>query len=249
MKKSILTVLILLLSGISLTAQTEGDLTVSVGTSEAGGNFAPRNIVAIWVEDDAGNFVKTLLAYAATRITHLNIWQASTAAAGTEFNRVDAITGATRTSYSTRNSSWDATDYTGLLVPDGNYNLWMELTDQNGTGNFTSFPFVKDTNPANQTPADAPSFSNISINWDPVNTSGVTDIEAVERMVVYPNPSKDVFTIIGEDIQGVEVRNSFGKRIYTSNDDTIDLSNHPTGMYWILIKTNNQTIVKKLLKE
>lgn len=234
---------------MSLTAQTEGDLTVSVSTSEVGGSYAPRNIVAIWVEDDAGNFVKTLLAYAATRITHLNIWQASTVAAGTEFNRVDAITGATRTSHGTRNCSWDATDYTGTLVPDGTYNLFMELTDRNDTGNYSSFPFVKDGNASSQTPADVLSFSAISINWEPLNTSGVSDMEALNKIVIYPNPSSGIFTIIGEEIQGVEVRNSLGKRIYITSDKTIDISNQPEGIYWILIKSNHQILVKKLLKE
>jgi nitronate monooxygenase len=57
-------------------------------------------VVAIWVEDNQGNFVKTLLAYAQNRKTHLNTWEASTTAAGIPFNTVDAITGATKTSHS-----------------------------------------------------------------------------------------------------------------------------------------------------
>ena len=45
---------------------TPGTLHVTTLTSAAGGNYAPRNIVAVWVEDSNGVFVKTLLAYANT---------------------------------------------------------------------------------------------------------------------------------------------------------------------------------------
>ena len=71
----------LFFTAISVLAQTPGELTVSVATSETGGNYAPKNIIAIWIEDDGGNFVKTLLAYAQNRRTHLNNWQATTAVA------------------------------------------------------------------------------------------------------------------------------------------------------------------------
>ena len=47
-----------------ISAQTNGTLSVSVTTSSTGGNYAPRNIVAIWIEDSSGKLVKTLLAYA-----------------------------------------------------------------------------------------------------------------------------------------------------------------------------------------
>ena len=134
----------LFLTSISwVCAQTEGTLNVSAATSAAGGNYAPKNIVAIWVEDNQGNFVKTLLAYAQARRTHLNTWEASTTAAGSPFNAVDAITGATKTSHATRTCTWNGTDVNGALVADGTYRLRMELTDKNATGNFSTFTFIK----------------------------------------------------------------------------------------------------------
>ena len=96
--KTIITSLLVLISFFTF-AQTEGTLTVSLTTSSAGGNYSPRNIVAIWIEDDNGNFVKTLMAYANVRKTHLNTWEASTSAAGSIYNVVDAITGVTKTSH------------------------------------------------------------------------------------------------------------------------------------------------------
>lgn len=87
-----LTILSILLFNLLLSSQTLGELEVSVSTAATGGNYAPRHVLAIWIEDDQGNFVKTLLSYASERRTHLNTWQASTNNAGTEYNTVDAIT-------------------------------------------------------------------------------------------------------------------------------------------------------------
>lgn len=235
------------MSTVILNAQTQGELTVSTATSDAGGNYAPRNIVAIWVEDDSGNFVKTLLAYAATRITHLNIWQASTVAAGSEFNRVDAITGATRTSHGTRNCSWNATDFNGTLVMDGTYNIWMELTDQNGTGNYSSFPFTKGTNAESLSPANVPSFSSIDINWMP-DTAGVSENNDSYNFVIYPNPSTGIYTIKMDEIGDVVIRNILGSVVYKSKTNTIDISNQPNGVYLITVRVNDKTATAKIIK-
>jgi hypothetical protein len=41
-------------------AQTDGSATFQVTTVTAGGNYSPRNVMAIWVTDANTNFVKTL---------------------------------------------------------------------------------------------------------------------------------------------------------------------------------------------
>ncbi len=142
MKRFVL-IMFIAITGIQLSAQTTGKLDVSVTTSSTGGNYAPRNIVAIWIEDESGNFVKTLLAYAEKRIQHLNTWEKATNAKGSMYNRTDAITGATKSSHGTRTCSWNGTDYNKNLVADGKYFVCMELTDKNSTGNFSKFEFTK----------------------------------------------------------------------------------------------------------
>jgi len=248
MKKISLSFLFVLITSLLLQAQTQGELTVTTTTSEASGNYAPNNIVAIWVEDDAGNFVKTLLAYAATRITHLNIWQAATVAAGSEFNRVDAITGATRTSHGTRNCTWNAIDFNGTLAMDGTYKVWMELTDQNGTGNYSSFPFTKGTNSETLTPANVPSFSSIEISWTP-DTAGVTEIDDSNSFTIYPNPSTGICTIKMDEIGDIVVRNILGNIVFRGTTNTLDISNQPNGIYLISVTVNNKTATTKLIKK
>jgi len=143
-------------------ANTTG-LTVSVATSTTGGSYAPRNVVAIWIEDNAGKFVKTLTVYAQARTYDLTNWNTSSAG-----NLTDAITGATQSSYNTIYGSWNGTDATGKVVADGTYKVCMELTDKGSTGNFSTFPFTKGTVTATLTPANVPSFSSISIKWVPL---------------------------------------------------------------------------------
>jgi len=225
-------------------AQTEGTLTVTATTSSAGGNFAPKNIVAIWVEDEQGNFVKTLLAYAQTRKTHLNTWEASTTAAGSAFNVVDAITGATKSSHGTRTCSWNAKDFNQNIVADGNYTVWMELTDKNATGNFSSFNFTKGAEPVNLTPLNVPSFGSISISWEPLFTG--LEEQSGESMRVYPNPSGGIIHVSGKDIREVQVISTSGGQVYTGTQKDIDLSAQPAGVYYVRLFTNTGTETQKI---
>ncbi len=246
MKKIFLTTSLVFSFVFHCLAQTEGVLTVTVTTSAAGGNYAPKNIVAIWIENEQGSFVKTLLAYAETRKTHLNTWEASTTAAGSPFNTVDAITGATRSSHSTRTCTWNGTDFGGALVADGTYKVRMELTDKNGTGNFSAFTVVKGADPQNYTPANAPSFSSISIVWQPVLTA-VEEESPETKYSVYPNPGSGSFKVRGEDILEIEVLNASGRVVYTGKAASVDISEQPKGIYYVKITTGNGVVMKKVL--
>lgn len=247
MKKILLT-LLLFSSIFVLHAQTSGVLTVTATTSNAGGGYAPKNIIAIWVEDSQGNFVKTLLAYAQNRMTHLNTWQASTSAAGTEFNTTDAITGATKNSHATRECTWNATDYNGNIMPDGEYFVWMELTDKNTTGNYSSFSFTKNDIEELQNPANVPSFSDISISWNP---SGVS-VQSAHKPIslnIHPNPGNGFYKIDGNYSGEYEIRSIAGELILKSNAHSIDLTNQANGIYLVIAKSDGQKIINKIVKK
>jgi len=246
MKQFILS-LLLFSSFSAIYAQSSGVLTVTASTSETGGNFAPRNIVAIWVEDSDGNFVKTLLAYAQNRITHLNTWQASTSAAGTEFNTTDAITGATRSSHATRECSWNATDYNGNIVADGEYFVWMELTDKNGTGNYSSFSFTKNDMEELQNPENVPSFSDISIHWTPSSVI-IQPVIKYLSLNIRPNPGNGIFIVDGEDIDDIEIRSISGKLIFKTTEMYFDMSDQEKGVYLVIASSKGQRIIKKIVK-
>lgn len=138
-------------------------LIVSAVTSTAGGNYAPRNVVAIWVENSSGTFVKSLTVYAAARAADLTKWAASSGGSTT-----DARTGATQSNFGTVYGTWNGTNTSGAVVADGTYKVCMELTDKNGTGNFSSFTFTKGATTSTQTPANTSSFSSVTIKWMPL---------------------------------------------------------------------------------
>lgn len=240
---------IFIIIGIQIFAQTAGKLDVSVTTSSTGGNYAPRNIVAIWIEDASGNFVKTLLAYADKRIQHLNTWEAATNLKGTMYNRTDAITGATQSNHGTRKCAWDGTDYNKNLVVDGKYFVCMELTDKNSTGNHTKFEFVKGADNI-VAPQNSPSFSSISVSWEKSGTVKVNDIKLEDNIQIFPNPANHVFHVKGNDITGIEILNLSGTLIFKNTSlSRIDLSNYKNGIYLARIKTDSGMVVKKIVKE
>ncbi|MGE0018682.1 MAG: DUF2271 domain-containing protein [Draconibacterium sp.] len=234
---------------VFVSAQTTGTLSVSVATSSAGGNYAPRNVFVIWIENASGNFVKTLTANAEKRIQYLYKWSASTSAKSTQYNRVDAVTGATLSSHGTRTGIWNGTNYNKSLVPDGTYYVCFELTDKHAQGNYSRFAFTKGAD-NKVTPANVTGFSKISIQW---TASGTTDVETVDfsnDIQIFPNPSGKLFRLRGSNITKVEVLTLVGTLLFTNrNTKEIDLGNYVDGIYLARITTGDKTVIKKLIKE
>jgi hypothetical protein len=142
---------------------TTGNLFVSFATGNSNGKYSPRNVVAVWIEDNTGIFVKTLLVNAQKRMKYLTNWLNNSPAG----DKTDAITGATSTTFGNLNCSWNGKDTLGTLVSDGTYKLCMEMSDKNSSGNFSCFTFKKVKSDELQTPANKPGFSNILIHWTP----------------------------------------------------------------------------------
>jgi hypothetical protein len=145
------------------STKTAGTLTISTTTSAtAGGVYIPHHVVAIWVEDYSGKFVKTLLVKAQQRIGYLSNWENSSSG-----NTVDAITGATINTHGSLTCSWNGTDVNGKMMNNGTYSICMELTDKDATGNFSKFSIKKDSVITTSTPANVASFSSVSLKWTP----------------------------------------------------------------------------------
>jgi hypothetical protein len=70
--------------------------------------------------------------------------------------------------------------------------------------------------------------------------------EVSEKFNIYPNPVNDVLTIDG-DYTSATIYDVFGKVILTiNNQNTIDVTDLSSGVYFININTNNATTVKKI---
>lgn len=154
-------------------AKSAGQLTFTVRTVNAGGNYAPKHVFAIWIEDMDG-FVKTRKAMANSRKQYLYTWKAAS-----NYNVVDAITGSTLNTHQTHTVIWDCTDLDGDLVPDGDYQIWVEFTSQHAQGPLSTHTFTKGENPQNLTPPDETYFKDIEIIFDPLSANFEGDITSI----------------------------------------------------------------------
>lgn len=159
--------LFILFSGFSasnpaIKATSGGELSFTVRTVTANGNFSPRHVLAIWIEDLNG-FVKSRKVMANQRKQYLYTWVSSS-----NYNVVDAITGATLNSHQTHTVTWDCTDLNGEIVPDGDYVVWAEFTEQHAQGPLFSATFTKGPDTQVLTPPDETYFKDIVITFTPV---------------------------------------------------------------------------------
>ncbi|MDD4990752.1 MAG: DUF2271 domain-containing protein [Paludibacter sp.] len=243
MMKYILASVLFLLAVFSLSAQTDGQLSVTVTTVSYGGTYSPHNVVAIWVQSKTGTFVKTLLAYAATRKAYLSSWATATAST---YNTVDAITGATQSSQGPRVCYWNGKNQTGTVLGDDTYNVVMEMTE-GGSNKVGVFAFKKGNTAQTVTPANVSGFSNITIKWTPVST-GIQDVALDKLYSIYPNPAKNTLFVTGFDIEEVQILTLTGKYLFSTNANSIDVNRLPGGDYLVLLVTKNGNVVKRFIK-
>lgn len=231
-------------------AATPGVLTVTATESTAGGNYAPRHLNAIWIQDNSGRFVKTLLSHAASFKYNLTNWERVTIAFGSRVNTVDAIVGATRNVYETHTCTWNGTDLATprAVVPDGTYTVHIELTDKNSTGNYASFTFVKGTNSVDLKPANQNGFSNVSIKWVPSLTA-IVEVKLEKMYTISPNPVKSSFVVRGADVSSIELFTITGKKIISTNESKMNISALAKGNYIAIVSTKKGKFSKKIIKQ
>ena len=146
-------------------------VTATFTTTPAGGPYAPRNVVSVWVETQNGTFVKTIGRWSAVRTQYLLAWVGKATLAD-----ADAVSGATRLDHTAPLTvSWDLKNKAGTVVPDGTYTIRMELADADATSTAQnhegSFTFVKGASPQMQSGLSSNGFTNVSINFQPATSA------------------------------------------------------------------------------
>ncbi len=73
-----------------------------------------------------------------------------------------------------------------------------------------------------------------------------------DPFIIYPNPSEGIFTIKGEKVNAVIVRDVLGKMVYqtpgsNNSSTTIDLSHFPSGVYLVTIEHADMAYTKKVV--
>jgi hypothetical protein len=230
---------------VTMNAQnTQGQLTVTATTTTTNVGYAPRNIVAFWIQDSSGKFVKSMLVLADKRKVDLTNWVTATPAG----NTIDATTGATQTSHGNRTGKWNGTNASKVLVADGTYTVKMEMTESNSGSRIGTFTFEKGPNAVTLTPSNIPSFTNITISWIPT-LSGIEDVKLSKLYEVYPNPTKSSIYVNGIDISEVEILSLNGKSLLKTNEQKVNLSSLVSGTYLVQIQSKLGTVLKKIIKE
>ena len=251
--------LTLLLSIISIIgfSQTAGTLTFSYTPTSHSGYSGTKNVLAIWIQKDNGDFVKTRERYVGWNTSdHLPTWAVNSG--GSAWSALlpgcditDATTGATLATFSTRTIQWDGTDVNGNIVPDGVYKISVESTWDHGNSNTTlrSFTFTKGSNYDIQTPTDDANFTNISLEW--IASSTPTNIEeATEtpQLFIFPNPAQNFVNIEYEKCTNIKIVSMLGKTVLNLNTystakkiKSIDLSSFSNGIYMVIASNGNNT--------
>lgn len=214
----ICTLMMLSLSSLgTLCAQTDGNVVFSVLTVSNGAAYSPSHVLAIWVKDELGNFVISRKVMANNQKRHLVKWVENSGQ-----NSVNAITGATLPNHVMHTVSWDCRDLNGNLIPDGNYEIWIEYTSRNSANGGDSGPstkvlFNKGTEVVNLAPADENYFRNITLNYSPLNVHVDNSLPAVLNFKTFPVPFNKMLnielTLTDPEYIHIAVYNQKGQRV------------------------------------
>jgi hypothetical protein len=164
---------------------TDCIMSVQFTTVTTGANFAPRHVLAVWIENSDGQFVRSLKVMADRRKQYLYTWQNKSSG-----NIVDAITGATLNSHGSESIVWNGKDFNQIIVVDGGYKVKIEFTEEHAQGPILEIPFTKNTSLSDSTLPDATYFTNISIDYSLV-TSNITNEATTDNynFNIFPNPA------------------------------------------------------------
>jgi len=191
--------------------QTSGNMTFTVNTVNYSAPYSPRHILAIWIADGSGIWIKTRKRIYQNTAYRQYLTNFKNATGGT-YNATDATTGATLQAHTTHTVSWDGKDVNGNLVADGTYRVYVEFTSANATGKLYYCEFTKGTDAVTLTPANLTYFQNINLTWTPESTSA-NDLETVtSKQMCFPNPFTDLM-VINSGRDQVNIYNIAGKRV------------------------------------
>jgi hypothetical protein len=237
---------------MTASAQTPGTMSFSCDTYAPESNYGTKHVLAVWIQNtaDPSVFIKTRAKYG-NEDDHLISWVAIS-----DKNLVDAVTGATRTSYGTITSDWDGKDVSGEVVTDGDYQVFIEMgwgrnkTDDHAV---TSFIFTKGANEENVTHQGDNNFSNVSISWVPEGTTGISSgTESFDYLKIFPNPAKENITIDFGNVSfrekyTVKIVNELGQVVWkhTLDKNNINISTYSlggSGTYFIQVTDRDRNV-------
>jgi hypothetical protein len=255
MKKYLLSigVLIGLLLPNFLIAQTSGTLSFSFTPVAHTGSWGSKHVLAVWVQDNSDGFIRTEHRYWGNGTKdELPNWKSNS-----NQNVVDAVTGPTLSSYTTKSFQWDGTDLSGNLLPDGDYKITIEECWSHGSSKVTkSFTFTKSDTEFHLTPENDANFTDVIIDWVP-STIGIDEMENTKMFSVFPNPTDGKITIDFKEQSKnckITILNNLGQKVYiekevdtSSGIKSIDISRFKNGIYFLNVELDSKIYTKKIV--
>jgi hypothetical protein len=247
--------LFVLTASAPLFSQTAGTLSFSVTTTSSGG-FSPDHYLALWIENAAGNFIKTKVAYTINDdLDHMQTWVTKSSE-----NVTDATTGSTRTSHGTVTFLWNGTNVAGNVVTDGSYFVWLEMAWASSltTGKtVNSFAFTKGASAFHSEPAGTANLSAIVLDWAPLST-GIEGTLESKDVNIYPNPSSGPLSIdFKRPVKEctLQIINVSGRSVFTEKVSelsagvrTFDISKLSAGSYYCILRLPEKDIVFSIIR-
>ena len=148
--------------------------------------------------------------------------------------------------------------FTGTLTfsyLDGELNVIDEselvLELQADDGSWTSYPATLDTtaNTVSYSFNDAVSFKAVTASAAGA-TLTIEDINPSDSSIfIYPNPTADRIYIQADNIKKAELFDLMGRKVRSTNQLQIDMSNLSNGNYILYVKTENNVQSFKILKQ
>jgi uncharacterized delta-60 repeat protein len=83
-------------------------------------------------------------------------------------------------------------------------------------------------------------------------STGIASLSLDQSISIFPNPSNGIFTIqCPVKISELEIINAFGEKCFAttvnSQQETVNLSSQPNGIYLLQLKTDNGVLNKKII--
>lgn len=173
-------------------------------------------------------------------------------------NVVDAVSGASRTSYGTVTFLWNGTNVPGTVVTDGQYYVRVEMAWDDADNTLSSYPFTKGSTPFQSNPVNTANFLNVGITWTPLSTGLENGTIENQYFNVYPNPTKGLLKI---DFKSplpdclLQVINESGKVVFNENISAlttgvreVDLTGLSDGVYYCTLRLPQRTFVFSIFK-
>lgn len=159
-------------------AQTDGAASFR-GTIRDYNGTSTRHWTVVWVTYENGTFIKSLRkqgpGWTVTHWdSHCRVWNTARGGSASGSQALDGYSSATAPDYAGTNNpivwTWNCRDTNNVLVPDGNYKLWIQYAEDSGQGPYTTNGLTWTKGPVAKTNdfADIGSnFAGLRLVWTP----------------------------------------------------------------------------------